>query len=243
MDVPDPLPAPDLDGISGPNRNDLKWEDMSLVGDPDTGVPDLDHYNIYRKMGSYLEDTDDELREDGTHERWEFLTSVPATQTEYSDETVIRGEAYHYAVTAVDDGSQNTDGLFPGQPLESSLYKNRNIVPVKAFEPGADNTENVLIVPNPFISGAADYNFSGARSNTILFVNLPPYCTMSIYTVTGDLIIQIEHETGSADAEWDLITESNQYVASGVYLLRISNARDLENQKLPDTIEKFVIVR
>ena len=39
---------------------------------------------------------------------WEFLTSVPGTQTTYSDENVIRGEAYHYAVTAVDDGTQNT---------------------------------------------------------------------------------------------------------------------------------------
>ena len=174
---------------------------------------------------------------------WEFLTSVPATQTTYSDENVIRGEAYHYAVTAVDDGTQNTDGLFPGQKLESSKYKNRNFIPAKAFEPGADNTENVLIVPNPFISGAADYNFAGTRSNTILFVNLPPYCTMSIYTVTGDLIKTISHQTGSADAEWDLITESNQYVASGVYLLRVSNATNLTGEKLPDTIEKFVVVR
>jgi hypothetical protein len=127
--------------------------------------------------------------------------------------------------------------------LESSLYKNRNIVPVKAFEPGADNTENVLIVPNPYISGAEDYNFAGARSNTILFVNLPPYCKMSIYTVTGDLIKTIDHVTGSADDEWDLITESNQYVASGIYLLRVSEARNLDGGKLPDTIEKFVVVR
>ena len=54
MDVPDPLPAPDLKVVSGPNRIDLEWEDMSEVGDPDTGVPDLDHYNIYRKLGSFL---------------------------------------------------------------------------------------------------------------------------------------------------------------------------------------------
>ena len=243
MDVPDPLPAPNLKVISGPNRNDLEWEDMSDVGDPDTGVPDLDHYNIYRKRGSYLEDTDEELRESGVHERWQFITSVPASQTTYSDETVIRGEAYHYAVTAVDDGSQNTDGLFPGQKLESSPYKNRNLIPVKAFQPGENNTDHVLIVPNPFISGAQDFNFFGNASNYIHFVNLPPYCKLSIYTVTGDLIKTIDHVTGSADAEWDQITESNQYVASGVYILRISEATFLDGSKLPDAIEKFVIVR
>ena len=243
MDVPDPLPAPNLKVISGPNRIDLEWEDMSDVGDPDTGVPDLDHYNIYRKRGSYLEDTDEELRESGVHERWQFITSVPASQTTYSDENVIRGEAYHYAVTAVDDGTQNTTGLFPGQKLESSRYKNRNYIPAKAFQPGEDNTENILIVPNPFISGADDFNFLGNRSNTILFVNLPPYCTLSIYTVTGDLIKKIDHVDGSADAEWDLITQSNQYVASGIYILRISDATYLDGSKLPDTIEKFVVVR
>ena len=54
MDVPDPLPAPDLKVISGPNRIDLEWEDMSDVGDPDTGVPDLDHYNIYRKRAAMM---------------------------------------------------------------------------------------------------------------------------------------------------------------------------------------------
>ena len=61
--------------------------------------------------------------------------------------------------------------------------------------------------------------------------------------MTGDLIKTIDHVTGSADAEWDQITESNQYVASGVYILRISEATFLDGSKLPDAIEKFVIVR
>jgi hypothetical protein len=243
LNVPDPLPAPDLAVTSGPSRIDLSWKDMSEVGDLDTGVPDLDHYRVYRKKGSFLVDTDNELREDGTHLRWELIATVPATETTYRDEDVIRGESYHYGVTAVDDGTQNTTGIYPGQKLESSMFKNRSVIAAKAFEPGAENTDGVLIVPNPFISGAGDYNFSGARSNVILFVNLPPFCILSIYTVTGDLIKTINHTTGSADNEWDLITESNQFVASGVYLLRISEARNLEGGKLPDTIEKFVVVR
>jgi hypothetical protein len=243
LDVPDPLPAPDLTVNSGPNRIDLEWEDLSAVGDPDTDQPDLDHYNIYRKLGSFLVDTDDELREDGTHLVWQLIASVPASQTTYSDESVIRGENYHYAVTAVDDGTQNTNGLFPGQKLESSLYANRSEIAAKAFLPGEDNSDNVLIVPNPFISGAQDFNFAGTRSNTILFVNLPSYCTLRIYTVTGDLIKKIEHSSGSADDEWDLITETNQFVASGVYILKVSNAKDLAGNSISETIEKFVVIR
>jgi hypothetical protein len=123
------------------------------------------------------------------------------------------------------------------------LYKNRSIIEAKAFEPGAENTDDILIVPNPFIAGAGDFNFAGTRSNTILFVNLPPICLLSIYTVTGDLIKTISHTSLNADDEWDLITESNQFVASGVYILRISEARTETGQKLPDAIEKFVVVR
>lgn len=235
--VPSPIPAPDLTVNSGPNRIDLEWEDMSIVRS------DLDHYNIYRKRGSFLVDTEDELRDDGTHLVWELIATVPGTQTTYSDGTVIRGENYHYGVTAVDDGSQNTTGISPGQSLESSLYANRSEIAAKAFLPGEPSTDNVLIVPNPFISGAEDYNFAGARSNTILFVNLPPFCTLKIFTVTGDLIKKIEHTSGSADDEWNLITDTNQFVASGVYILLVSKAKNLAGESIGETIEKFVVIR
>lgn len=232
LNIPSPLPAPDLTVTSGPNRIELSWEDLSHVPDFQTGAPDLQGYRIYRKKGNFLVDEDTELNAEGTHLLWEHIVDVPATQTTYTDANVIRGEAYHYAVTAVDNSG-----------LESSKYANRSELPAIAFSPGLDNAKEVLIVPNPFISGAGDFNFSGTRSNTILFVNLPAYCTLRIYTVSGDLIKVINHQSGSADDQWDLITESNQYVASGVYLLQVGNARNLAQQTIPGSIHKFVVVR
>ena len=232
LNIPDPLPAPDLTVTSGPNRIELQWEDLSQVPDFDSGVPDLQGYRIYRKEGNFLVDQDTELNADGTHLLWERIAEVPATQTTYVDTAVVRGEAYHYSVTAVD-----RDGL------ESSKYANRSELAAFAFEPGKATSDLVRIVPNPFLSGAGDYNFSGLRANTVLFVNLPPYCTLRIYTVTGDLIKTIEHQSGSADGEWNLITESNQYVASGVYVLQVTNARSLTQQALAGSIQKFVVVR
>lgn len=232
LNIPDPLPAPDLTVTSGPNRIDLLWEDLSQVGDFDTGVPDLAGYRIYRKRGNYLVDEDSELNAEGTHLQWQRIAEVPATQTTFTDNDVIRGEAYHYAVTAMDN-----------QGLESSKYANRSELAAIAFEPGKETAANVLIVPNPFLSGAGDFNFSGQRANTILFVNLPPYCTLRIYTVTGDLIKTIEHQSGSADDQWDLITASNQFVASGVYILQVENALNLNREAIGGSIHKFVIVR
>lgn len=232
LNIPSPLPAPDLTVTSGPNRIDLSWEDLSAVNDFQSGVPDLQSYRIYRKRGNFLVDEDTELNSGGTHLLWERIADVPATETSYSDLNVVRGEAYHYAVTAIDNSG-----------LESSKYANRSELPAIAFQPGLSSADAVRVVPNPFISGAGDFNFSGTRANTILFVNLPAYCTLRIYTASGDLIKVIKHESGSADNQWDLITESNQYVASGVYLLQVANARDVNQQPVSGSIHKFVVVR
>jgi hypothetical protein len=241
LDVPDPLPSPDLNVRSGPNVIYLEWEDMSKVGDFDTGVPDLDHYNIYRKKGNFLVDKEDEIRADGKHLVWEPIATVPKTQTSYVDSTVERGESYHYAVTAVDDGTQNWQQ--PGLKLESSKYINRSEIAARSFEPGKGNATGVRIVPNPYLTKAGDFNFTGEEINQLLFVNLPPYCTLRIFNVTGDLIKTIEHKSGSADERWDQVTEFNQLVASGVYILQVADARDLNGNSMPGSDEKFVIVR
>ena len=241
-DIPDPLPSPDLTVESGPNVIYLKWQDLSGEGDPDTGVPDLDHYNIYRKLGAFLSDTYNELNPEGTHLVWEKIAEVPKNVTSYTDSNVVRGQPYHYAVTAVDDGTQNADGLYPGQKLESSIYTNRSQIAAYSFAPGSPTTSEVRIVPNPFIVKARDYNYTDVPE-VVHFFNLPPYCTLRLYTVAGDLIKTIEHQTGSADEKWDLVTQSNQLVASGVYILQVDNAKNLEKEPIPGSIEKFVVVR
>lgn len=247
LNVVNPRPSPDLTITEGANKISLEWTDLN------SRYSDVTHYNIYRKRGSFQNDTADEIESimrtradgkmwpDGERRRWDIIATVPSTQTSYEDLTVIRGEPYYYAVTVVDDGSRNAAGLIPG-PLESSLYTNRSQTPAFSFEPGAGNTSNVLIVPNPFFASAGDFNFSD-ETNKLLIVNLPPYCMIRIYTAMGDLVKTINHANGSADESWDQVTDFNQLVASGVYILHVTNARDADQNPLPDAINKFVIVR
>ncbi len=247
LNVVNPRPAPDLTIAEGPNRIVLSWSDWNARYD------DIDHYNIYRKRGSFMNDTDEELeaiiRErsdgklwpDGERRRWEKIATVPANVTEYIDESVIRGEPYYYAVSVVDNGSRNNAGLIRGK-LESSIYTNRSTLPAFSYQPGEGSTANIRVVPNPFFASAGDFNFSD-ETNKLLFVNLPPYALLRIFTATGDLVKTINHTNGSADNSWDQVTEFNQLAASGVYILHVSDAKDADLNPLPNAITKFVIVR
>jgi hypothetical protein len=56
----------------------------------------------------------------------------------------------------------------------------------------------------------------GARD--IQFRNLPPECTIKIFTITGELVQTIEKNDNSSLARWDLLSFEGQRVAYGVYV-------------------------
>jgi len=160
----------------------------------------------------------------------QIFSTTDRNLTSFRDATVIRGENYHYYVTAV-----NKEGL------ESSRFANRTLYDAIPFEPGINTSDNVRIVPNPYIINAGALNFS--EPNQIKFFNLPPYCTLKIYNEVGDVIKIIDHLSGSGDESWNQLTESNEYAASGVYILSVQNAKDINNTGLPAKNYKFVIIR
>ena len=57
-----------------------------------------------------------------------------------------------------------------------------------------------------------------------MFVNLPPRATIRIYTLTGVLVDQIEHDdpSGGGRAVRDVRNRGNQSVASGVYFYHVA---------------------
>jgi len=56
----------------------------------------------------------------------------------------------------------------------------------------------------------------------IHFANLPPKCTISIFSIDGDLVREIHHDVDPSDPnylhdEWNLVTRNRQAVVSGLY--------------------------
>jgi len=229
FNCPDPPMPPTLKVRSFSGKIVVEWGDEpESEPDPDTGVIDFEGYKLYRAQARY-DSTNWELVYDGTGHR-------------YEDEGVTRGIAYYYTITAYDDGTQNTWGINPGEKLESSKFLAMSTVPAYRMKDAENKLNMVDVVPNPFNINASEFQYPG-ESNKIMFVNLTPLCTIYIYTVSGDKVATIEHISGSGEESWFQVTDSNQYITSGLYIYHIV-ARDLDGYATGDEVTgKFVVVR
>ena len=217
-----PPPAPDLEVTSGPSCIYVNWG-YSTVDYSGS----ITEWRVYRKEGNYEVAHPD----DAGFMNYELIYSTTNAADTSLIDSVPRGVLYHYFVTAIDNNG-----------LESNHYLNRTLDGASAFEPGISRTDSVVIVPNPYYKNAEYLNYSGAP-NRINFFNLPPYCTLKIYTEVGDLIKTIEHTNGRGDESWNQTNASNQFVKSGVYILSVQDAKDIDLKSLPTKNYKFIIVR
>lgn len=240
--LPAAPPPPDLSVNTGPSQVEVRWSypEGSYFQDAVTGVDDWAEWKVYRKKGAAL--TFDPLDETVIN-RWQLVFSTTDRNTkEYIDKDVIRGVDYYYAVTAVDNGTQNTTGYKPGARLESSRFVTMSQLPTVAVKPGLNTSKEIRVVPNPASSLKAGGALNQGAPDKISFFNLPVICKLSIYTESGELVWSKDHYA-SADDYWEQKTDSNQYVASGLYILAATGCRDISGKSLDNQFVKFVIVR
>jgi hypothetical protein len=74
-------------------------------------------------------------------------------------------------------------------------------------------------VPNPY------YAYSGYESTAldtrVRITNLPPVCTISIFTLSGTLITVIQKNSPQTYTDWTLMNQYNVPIASGLYLVNV----------------------
>ncbi len=103
--------------------------------------------------------------------------------------------------------------------------------------------DDIIVVPNPYVVGASwepksPFRF-GRGERRLWFMNLPPECTIRIYTTRGYLIDTIEHsgtESNSA-ASWDLVSKDGMDIAYGIYIYHI------EAPNIGEKIGKFAVIK
>ncbi len=103
--------------------------------------------------------------------------------------------------------------------------------------------DKIAVVPNPYVAAAAWEPSSpfrtGRGERRIYFTNLPPACTIRIYTISGYLVDTIEHketiENGSES--WNLLSRDGQDIAYGIYLYHV------QAPGIGEKIGKFALIK
>ena len=98
--------------------------------------------------------------------------------------------------------------------------------------------DNIYVVPNPYIvSSPFNENLYG---NRLMFDNLPKQCKISIFTITGELVDEIDHgsETNLDGIYlWDMKNKKGNVIKPGIYIYAI------ETDKFDPHLGKFVIIK
>ena len=101
----------------------------------------------------------------------------------------------------------------------------------------------IRVVPNPYVAAATweernPYS-TGRGPRSIHFTHLPQVCTIRIFTVSGELVATIEHESTMLDgtAEWDLLTKDNLSASYGVYIYHVDAG------EIGEKVGKFAIIK
>lgn len=166
------------------------------------------------------------VTEDGYFKYYEYHHRV---------ENLLPTVPYFINVTAYDYGSPKS-GL---GSLETSLALGAiETYALHSSSQVAEEDYQVYIYPNPYrmdgnylqdgFEGRGAQYFIPERMRRIHFVNLPPKCTIGIYSLDGDLIREFEHDVDpndplSSHAEWDMITRNTQSIVTGIYYWVVTN--------------------
>ena len=148
---------------------------------------------------------------------------------EYVIDSLLPTVPYNVAVTSFDFGSPLVELL----ALETDPTNNTIAAYPQAM---ADTVEayglDVYVYPNPYridghyralgFEGRLEPDRPADRVRAIHFANLPARCTISIYSLDGDLIKRIVHDKDPSDPQsshdqWNLISHNFQAVVSGLY--------------------------
>jgi len=102
----------------------------------------------------------------------------------------------------------------------------------------AGSLDKIRVVPNPWNirNRGLQYGKAGDKDK-LMFLDVPGYCKIKIFTERGDLIKVINHNDGSGDQAWNLTTSSRQIVVSGIYIAYF------ETPDGKSTFRKFVVIR
>ena len=251
-------------GVCGPDPH-AEWFSLGDCNDSEVVFDNLDSSACQSdKMGTWDDDGDFCYYDINSNGQWDEHIGIV---NEFVDYDVIDGIEYTYAVTSYDMGI-SPDYLInynPGLGTIDTTYQSAN--PLHFASPngyqsieGGRGTSNgdknyvtvrpgpksddaltcdVEVFPNPYIA-RSDYGETEYLKQ-LRFSNLSEQCKITIYTISGEKVITLNHSSLNGSLFWDMRTLNNQEVAPGLYIYVVEDM-DSDNQE-KKCIGKFAIVR
>lgn len=227
--------------VYGARKTDNGLEDeFSLLGEFDVAGNDIG----YNSGLSPIQITNDEGEPDSVFIDGRYY------QYKFENVGVKNGWLNYFTVTAFDRGDPASNLA----SLESTIYSNRKYV-YPGVRADSSWSGSPSVYPNPYRGQAAWDGYSN-REQMIWFQNLPTQAEIRIFTLAGDLVKTIKHDAtyqggdirnidhtkhpvlSGGEHAWDLISEYDQAIASGLYLFTVEN---LESHEIKEG--KFLIIK
>jgi len=94
-------------------------------------------------------------------------------------------------------------------------------------EQAREQLNTVAVVPNPYVA-ASEWERkpdlrSGRGDRLLYFIHLPKKCTIRVYTLSGELVQTLEHDSIMEDGSeaWDLLSKDQMEIAYGIYIFHV----------------------
>lgn len=231
-----PPPKPDINTYAFDNMVRLTWSNEKEFDYTDlNGETLVKEYRVYKTTDPQRNEWGDPVA----------VIPVDTTLTEITQDAYIWEDNdvqdyfyYSYSVTTLDKDSLESGRAF----LPSDQTSFENTAELRPVDSPRASLEDVKVVPNPYIISATWERkrlgdpLLGEPIRDLAFINLPDKCTIQIFTLDGDLVKTLEHNGTSGTAFWDIRSDYNQLVSTGVYFYHIDS-------QYGEKIGKFAIVR
>jgi hypothetical protein len=166
-----------------------------------------------------------------------------------SDSTVFSADTLYNSDTFAFAGVEGKISFPPNNPPgPGNVFVLETLIPVEpslldayqfairgsrtVTEQVAAGLSNIKVVPNPYlVSSLYEQEFGELRREPIRqiqFINLPEECTIYIFTVAGDRVKDLYHNSSGGSLFWDLRSEGGREIATGVYLYVVRAANGAE---------------
>jgi hypothetical protein len=167
----------------------------------------------------------------------EFFTAKKSWSVTFSQDTLIP-TAQQRAPQAGDVYRIITHKPFrTGEYFEYTMH-----APAFSQTQAKNDLSKIAVVPNPYVGAASWEPLStsvGRGPRLIYFIHLPRQCTIRIYTMSGHLVQEVQHDSSIDDGQepWNLVSQDGMNIAYGVYVYHV------DAPGIGSVINKFAVIK